>query len=106
MVNTERCRVSDCQILSPRFRGVHIIGGMGCVVSDNTISAPPSEAFLAAVEVSGPGHAHLIQNNWICTALTEPVVIDDASGEARNNTLVQYEETSIVLIDTAEIPPQ
>ncbi len=102
LVNTERCRVSDCQILSPRFRGVHIIGGMGCVVSDNTISAPPSEAFLAAVEISGPGHAHLIQNNWICTALPEPVVMEGASGEARNNTLVQYEETGTVPNATTE----
>lgn len=88
LVNALRCRIADCQILSPRFRGIHIVGGMGCVVSDNTISAPDTGPYCAAIELSGPGRAHLVQNNWICGNLPEPVVIEGDSGISKNNFLV------------------
>ncbi len=91
LVNAEHCRVSTCQILQPRLRGVHIIGGTGCVISDNTITAAPNEDFRAAIEVAG-GQAHLLQNNWVQSALPQPLVMGDAFGESRNNTLVSNQE--------------
>ncbi|HPO15044.1 MAG TPA: right-handed parallel beta-helix repeat-containing protein [Candidatus Hydrogenedentes bacterium] len=92
LLNPQRCRVADCQIIHPRIRGVHVVGGMGCVISDTSIMAPSTEDFRAAVEVSGGGRAHLVQNNWICSVLAAPVVIEGTSGEARNNTVVSREE--------------
>jgi hypothetical protein len=93
LLHARRCRVADCQILRPRIRGVHVVGGMGCVVSDNSITAPSADGFLAAVQFSADGRAHLAQNNWICSALAEPVVIEGASAESRNNTLVSDEKS-------------
>lgn len=87
LVNTRACRVTGCQILHPRVRGVHIAGGTGCVVSDNTITAPDTgEGFLAAVELSGDGRDHLVQNNWISGGSAPAIISDPARGEVRNNT--------------------
>jgi len=106
LLNAQRCRVSDCQIIHPRIRGVHIVGGMGCVVSDNTIMAPATEDFRAAIEISGTGRAHLVQNNWIGSALAEPIVIEGSSGESRNNTLVSSEETEAPPAPAQEAGPK
>lgn len=92
MIDSRRCRIADCQILHPRTRGVHVVGGMGCVVSDNSIAAPSTEEFRAAIQVSGNGRAHLVQNNWISTALGNPIQIEGSSAEARNNTLVSEDQ--------------
>ena len=87
LVNARNCRVTGCQILHPRVRGVHIVGGTGCVVSDNTITAPDGGGgFLAAVELSGDGRDHLVQNNWIGGGSAPAIVSDPARGEVRNNT--------------------
>ncbi|MBX7256809.1 MAG: right-handed parallel beta-helix repeat-containing protein [Candidatus Hydrogenedentes bacterium] len=88
LVDSRHCRVSDCQILRPKFRGVHLIGGVGCVVSDNSITAPDSGEFVAAIAVSGKGRAHMVQNNWIATTLSIPVVIDEGTCTLRENTTV------------------
>ena len=91
--NACRCRVSDCQIIAPQYRGVHVIGGMGCIVSDNAVTAPAAaEDFRAAIQISGAGKSHLIQNNWICSALETPILIEDAAAESRDNTLATWEE--------------
>jgi len=95
LLNMIRCRVSGCHIIHPRIRGVHIIGGMGCVVSDNTIVAPRTEEFRAAVQISGAGRAHLVQNNWISGALAEPVVVEGSSGASRDNMIVLDDETEV-----------
>lgn len=88
LINTQRCRIASCHLLNPLVRGVHIVAGMGCVVSDNSISASPSDTFLAAVEISGTARAHLIQNNWINTGLQDPIVIPETAGKCLNNTLL------------------
>ncbi|MFA6242347.1 MAG: right-handed parallel beta-helix repeat-containing protein, partial [Candidatus Hydrogenedentales bacterium] len=92
LIDSNRCRISDCQIILPRFRGVHVVGGMGCIISDNTIMAPTTEEFLAAIQVSGQGRAHLVQNNWVCSSLAEPIAIEGATAKSQNNTLVSPEE--------------
>lgn len=92
LINSQRCRVADCHILHPRIRGVHVVGGMGCVVSDTSIMAPIAEDFRAAIEVSGGGRAHLVQNNWICSSLAAPVVIEGSSGKSLNNTFLSNKE--------------
>ncbi len=81
------CRVSDCQIIAPVVRGIHVIGGTACVISDNTIAAREAKDMRAAVAVAGDGTDHLIQNNLISGALAEPVQIADGSATSVNNTI-------------------
>lgn len=92
LLNTRYCRIANCHIMHPRFRGVHIVGGFGCVVSDNTIVGSDSKDFQAAIEVSGAGHGHLVQNNWIGSDHAEPIRIEGASGQSINNTVVSERE--------------
>ncbi|HNY87255.1 MAG TPA: right-handed parallel beta-helix repeat-containing protein [Candidatus Hydrogenedentes bacterium] len=89
LVNARTCRVTGCQILHPRVRGVHLLGGAGCVVSDNTITAPDGgEDFLAAVELSGDGKNHLVQNNALSDAPDPVLLADPAQGTVKDNTLL------------------
>ena len=89
LVNARNCRVTGCQILHPRVRGVHLLGGAGCVVSDNTITAPDGGAdFLAAIELSGDGRNHLVQNNATSGAPDPAVLADPAQGTVKDNTLL------------------
>jgi len=87
LVNARSLRVSNCQIIHPRIRGIHLINGETCVLSDNTIDAPASDEFHAAIEISGVGKANLVQHNLITTGLKEPVVMNKTYGKMMGNTV-------------------
>lgn len=88
LLNPIHCRISDCQIMYPRIRGVYVLGGMGCVISDNSITAPSSEDFRAAIQISGESRVHLIQNNWIESALSQPILVEGSSTKLKENEIL------------------
>lgn len=93
LLDSRGCRISGCQISNPGFRGVHVAGGADCVVSDNSVSAPAASTLCAAIQVSDGGRGHLVQNNWISTALRRPIALAPGTAKSRNNTLVRATQT-------------
>ncbi len=91
LINSQDCRISGCQIIHPKIRGIHIVGGEGCVVSDNTIAAEASGDFLAAIEVSDNGKSHVIHDNLIRSALSDPILTHEASVHSKDNIVVNPE---------------
>jgi len=71
-------RVSDCQILDPAVRGIHVAGGEACAVRGNSIATSETPTITAAIEVSGK--AHSVRDNDIWTAIDTPLKIAEGAG--------------------------
>ncbi len=87
LINARNIRVSDCQIIHPRFRGIHLINGLACVFSDNTIEGT-GEDFQTAIEVSGASKSNLIQQNLIITETEKSITMQHNTGTLTGNTII------------------
>lgn len=90
LINARNIRVSDCQIIRPHFRGIHLINGVACVFSDNTIEGI-GEDFRTAIEVSGESKSNLVQQNLIIGDTTKSITMQKNTGTRANNTIVEGE---------------
>jgi parallel beta-helix repeat protein len=80
-------RISNCQIQDSRFRGIDVVNGEGCVVSENTIANRiPGEQYPAIV-FSGEGHGNLVQGNLVFSANPEPLAVPDGMATVTGNTI-------------------
>lgn len=84
--NVTSGRITACQIINPKFRGIVLEGGIGCVISDNTITSSDDSEIMRAVTVTN-GKENLVQNNLIRTSLDEPISMATSSGVSQGNTV-------------------
>lgn len=85
LIDCEDAAVSNCQILSPDWRGVYLGNCRRCRVDHNSIIDRRDELqMISGVEVRG-GRDNLVQNNLI-RARDEAVRLADGAGTALNNT--------------------
>ncbi|MBN2315274.1 MAG: right-handed parallel beta-helix repeat-containing protein, partial [Sedimentisphaerales bacterium] len=87
LLNARNVRVSDCQIIHPHFRGIHLINGVACVFSDNTIEGA-GEDFQTAIEVSGESKSNLVQQNLIIADAAKSITMQENTGTRVGNTIV------------------
>lgn len=90
VVNSEDVRVSSNQIVNPTWRGVHIAGGVGCVVSDNTFTADKDSTMVEAIAVSG-GKDNMVQQNIVRSGVAMPIAIAKENGVTQGNTVFMVE---------------
>lgn len=87
LINARNIRVSDCQIIHPHFRGIHLINGLACVFSDNTIESE-GEDFQTAIEVSGKSQSNLVQQNLMIADPAKSIRMRENTGTRMGNTIV------------------
>jgi parallel beta-helix repeat protein len=86
--NCNETAVSSCQILDPKFRGVHLEDTTRCTVTGNTIAdrRHPRE-MLTAVAVTGRSQDNVIQANAVTRGTQDAIACDATRGVVLNNTI-------------------
>ena len=90
VVNSQNVRVSSNQIVNPYVRGVSITGGVGCVVSDNTVTAKKEGTMVDAIAVAG-GKDNVVQQNFVRSGVAVPIAIAKENGVTQGNTVFVVE---------------
>lgn len=85
-------RVTNNQIIGPKWRGIDVRAGKGCVVSDNTIDQRDSTDMVAAITAADDAKDCLIRQNILRTALDRPVVAADGTADVDSNTIQRLNE--------------
>lgn len=91
-VTLTRCSgiaISDCQLVSPMYRGVYLEDAALCRISNNTIinrrEEPP---MITAIHVTGDSRGNLVQHNQVQSGSAGAVVCDEGQAVVLNNTIV------------------
>lgn len=88
-----RClRISSCQILDSKYRGIDLMNAVGCVISDNTIANRDLANVLPAIAISGESRGNLVQANLVVSAAPEPVLVPEGMATVTGNTIQNVEE--------------
>ncbi len=84
----EDCSVSDCQVLSPRWRGIYLDACQRCRVDGNSVVDRHEPArSTAGIEVAG-GSNNLVQNNLLRCPDGQPLNCPEDVARTANNTVV------------------
>jgi len=85
-------RISSCQILDSRFRGVDVLNAEGCVISDNTVGNRDPANQYPAIVFAGEGRGNLVQGNLVFSSLAEPIVVPEGIASVTENTIEKVGE--------------
>lgn len=86
--NCEDCSVNNCQVMSPKRRGISLTDCQRCRVDSNSVAdrhKPPRST--AGIELSGGGN-NVVQNNLLHCPAGEPLRCPDEIATKSNNTIV------------------